>query len=64
MFIALAILTIWHSLLISSGETSIEGHINQFETNRLNAINLKYVNVYDYGLKMNWILFLGLHSGR
>ncbi|VVC36246.1 Hypothetical protein CINCED_3A005520 [Cinara cedri] len=64
VFIALAFLTIWHGLLISCGETSIEGHINKFETEKLSAINFKYVNVYDYGIKINWILFLGLHSGR
>uniref|UniRef100_A0A2S2NFQ8 Putative palmitoyltransferase ZDHHC16 n=1 Tax=Schizaphis graminum TaxID=13262 RepID=A0A2S2NFQ8_SCHGA len=64
VFIALAILTTWHGLLISYGETSIEGHINKFETERLSAINFEYVNVYDYGMKMNWIIFLGLHSGR
>jgi len=64
VFIALAILTIWHGLLISYGETSIEKHINKFETCRLSAINFEYVNIYDYGIKMNWILFLGLHSGR
>jgi len=64
VFIALVILTIWHGLLISCGETSIEEHINKFETKRLSAINFEYVNVYNYGMKMNWILFLGLHSGR
>lgn len=64
VFIALAILTTWHGLLISYGETSIEGHINKFETERLSAINFEYVNIYDYGMKMNWIIFLGLHSGR
>ncbi|XP_050421560.1 palmitoyltransferase ZDHHC16 isoform X2 [Adelges cooleyi] len=64
VFIALVILTIWHGLLISGGETSIEAHINKYETERMAVLNFEYINVYNYGAKMNWILFLGLHSGR
>ncbi|XP_050546300.1 palmitoyltransferase ZDHHC16 isoform X2 [Daktulosphaira vitifoliae] len=64
VFIALAILCLWHGLLISNGETSIESHINKYETERMAMINFKYVNIYNYGVKMNWKLFLGLHNGR
>lgn len=64
VFIALVILTTWHGLLISGGETSIEAHINKYETERMAVLNFEYINVYNYGAKMNWILFLGLHSGR
>lgn len=33
--VALGALTIWHAVLISRGETSIERHINSKETQRL-----------------------------
>ena len=37
MALALGALTIWHAVLISRGETSIERHINKKERRRLQA---------------------------
>lgn len=64
MFIALGALAIWHSRLISRGETSIEGNINKTETKRYALQNKIYINPYNFGKKKNWILFLGLVDGR
>lgn len=35
MAVALGGLTLWHAILISRGETSVERHINRKETKRL-----------------------------
>lgn len=61
---ALGALAIWHGRLIRSGETSIEAHINKSETKRLAAIGKTYRNPYDFGVRKNWKLFLGLVKGR
>lgn len=37
MALALGALTVWHAVLISRGETSIERHINKKERRRLQA---------------------------
>lgn len=64
MLLALGSLAIWHSQLIGKGETSIESNINRAETKRLAELNRVYINPYDFGLKKNWVLFLGLVKGR
>ncbi|XP_065318245.1 palmitoyltransferase ZDHHC16B-like [Gordionus sp. m RMFG-2023] len=64
--ISLLILLIWHSILISRGETSIEFHLNcdrRFQLKKFNQSfpgqNCRYVNPYDYGFINNWKIFLG-----
>lgn len=61
---ALGALTVWHGLLITKGETSIEANINKTETLRMQQLGKIYNNPFDFGPKQNWILFLGLTEGR
>jgi palmitoyltransferase len=63
-FILLGGLTLWHARLISSGETSIEAHINKSETKRLSLSGQTYKNPFDFGPYHNWCLFLGIIEGR
>ncbi|CAD6994351.1 unnamed protein product [Ceratitis capitata] len=62
--LALGALTVWHAMIITRGETSIEALINQEETERLGKENKTYVNPYNFGARKNWKLFLGLVRGR
>jgi len=62
--VALGGLTFWHMYLISRGETSIEKLINCKEKNRLKRLNLKFVNVYNYGPVLNWQLLLGFKNKK
>lgn len=62
--LALGSLTVWHSKLISRGETSIEGNINKTEAAKYAKQNKIYINPYNFGWKNNWALFLGLNEGR
>lgn len=64
MVVGLGALLAWHTRLISRGETSIEQHINE-ETSRKYAKEGKsYTNPYNFGLKENWRLFLGLSHSK
>ncbi|XP_014235923.1 palmitoyltransferase ZDHHC16A [Trichogramma pretiosum] len=53
-------LTWWHARLISRGETSIEGRINETLKKSFQAEGKIYKNPYDFGKRENWMLFLGL----
>ncbi|KAH8861656.1 putative protein S-acyltransferase 15 [Schistosoma japonicum] len=53
-------LCIWHTYLISNGETSIERHINAKFTQILQQRGLIYRNPHNFGLFINWIKFLCL----
>lgn len=64
MVIALGLLTMWHAKLIYRGETSIEAHINAKETKRLAIQGRAFQNIYNFGPKRNFQLFLGLVNGR
>ncbi|KAJ8923492.1 hypothetical protein NQ315_010070 [Exocentrus adspersus] len=64
VFVALGVLSLWHSQLIGKGETSIEANINKAETSRLAELGRIYVNPYNFGTKKNWRIFLGLVQGR
>ncbi|KAL5284990.1 ZDHHC16 family protein [Megaselia abdita] len=64
VILALGSLTIWHSRLITRGETSIESYVNQSEAKKFLQFNMEYVNPYNFGRRKNWILFLGLVRGR
>ena len=57
-------LSIWHGMLISRGETSIEAHINRSERKRFKQLGKQYKNPYDFGVWHNWCLFLGMIDGR
>ncbi|KAM9052958.1 palmitoyltransferase ZDHHC16 isoform 3-T3 [Megaptera novaeangliae] len=62
--LALGALTVWHAVLISRGETSIERHINKKERRRLQAKGRVFRNHYNYGCLDNWKVFLGVDTGR
>ncbi|XP_004838653.1 probable palmitoyltransferase ZDHHC16 isoform X8 [Heterocephalus glaber] len=62
--LALGALTVWHAVLISRGETSIERHINKKERRRLQAKGRVFRNPYNYGCMDNWKVFLGVDTGR
>ncbi|XP_076025727.1 palmitoyltransferase ZDHHC16B [Genypterus blacodes] len=58
--VALGGLTLWHALLISKGETSVERHINRKETWRLKEKGKVFRNPYHHGGIHNWKLLLGV----
>ncbi|XP_039477339.1 palmitoyltransferase ZDHHC16A isoform X1 [Oreochromis aureus] len=60
--VALGALTIWHAVLISRGETSIERHINSKETKRMAKWGKVYRNPFNYGRLNNWKIFLGVEK--
>ncbi|XP_059477659.1 palmitoyltransferase ZDHHC16 isoform X2 [Neocloeon triangulifer] len=64
VFFALGTLAYWHLRIIGRGETSIEYYINKAETKRYSDNGIIYKNPYDFGLKANWKIFLGLIDGR
>ncbi|XP_020852763.1 palmitoyltransferase ZDHHC16 isoform X2 [Phascolarctos cinereus] len=62
--LALGALTVWHAVLISRGETSIERHINRKERHRLTLKGKVFRNPYNYGCLNNWKVFLGVNTRR
>ncbi|KAG7270064.1 hypothetical protein CRUP_012065 [Coryphaenoides rupestris] len=60
--VALGGLTIWHAVLISRGETSIERHTNFKETTRLAKRGKVYKNPFNYGRINNWKVFFGVQK--
>ncbi|XP_056147831.1 palmitoyltransferase ZDHHC16A [Lampris incognitus] len=60
--VALGCLTVWHAVLISRGETSIERHINIKETKRMAKRGKVYKNPFHYGRLNNWKIFLGVEK--
>lgn len=60
--VALGALTVWHAVLISRGETSIERHINSKETQRLAKRGRVYKNPFNYGRLNNWKIFFGVEK--
>ncbi|CAB1343369.1 unnamed protein product [Coregonus sp. 'balchen'] len=58
--VSLGGLTIWHAVLISRGETSIERHLNNKETKRMRKHGKVYKNPFNYGRLNNWKVFLGV----
>ncbi|XP_041803345.1 palmitoyltransferase ZDHHC16A isoform X2 [Chelmon rostratus] len=60
--VALGALTLWHAVLISRGETSIERHINSKETKRMAKRGKVYRNPYNYGRLNNWKVFFGVEK--
>ncbi|XP_005994914.1 palmitoyltransferase ZDHHC16 isoform X1 [Latimeria chalumnae] len=62
--LALGALALWHGLLITRGETSIERHINKKEKQRLQKKGRIYRNPYNYGRLDNWRVFFGVETRR
>ncbi|XP_040291893.1 palmitoyltransferase ZDHHC16 isoform X1 [Bufo bufo] len=60
--VALGALTLWHAMLITRGETSIERHINKKERKRLQGKGKIFQNPYSYGRFSNWRLFFGVET--
>ncbi|XP_066535306.1 palmitoyltransferase ZDHHC16A isoform X2 [Hoplias malabaricus] len=60
--IALGGLTVWHAILISRGETSIERHINIKEARRMKKRGKVYRNPFNYGKLNNWKVFFGVEK--
>ncbi|XP_007240453.1 palmitoyltransferase ZDHHC16A isoform X2 [Astyanax mexicanus] len=60
--VALGGLTVWHAILISRGETSIERHINSKEAKYMTKRGKIYKNPYNYGKLNNWKVFFGVEK--
>uniref|UniRef100_A0A8B9LGS9 Palmitoyltransferase n=1 Tax=Astyanax mexicanus TaxID=7994 RepID=A0A8B9LGS9_ASTMX len=61
--VALGGLTVWHAILISRGETSIERHINSKEAKYMTKRGkVDRSNPYNYGKLNNWKVFFGVEK--
>uniref|UniRef100_A0A3Q1CMK2 Palmitoyltransferase n=1 Tax=Amphiprion ocellaris TaxID=80972 RepID=A0A3Q1CMK2_AMPOC len=60
--VALGGLTLWHSMLISRGETSVERHINRKEVKRLREKGKVFRNPYNHGKMNNLKLLFGVEK--
>ncbi|XP_062331260.1 palmitoyltransferase ZDHHC16B isoform X1 [Osmerus eperlanus] len=60
--VALGGLTLWHAILITHGETSIERHINRKEAKRLKESGKVFKNPYHYGRLNNWKVLFGVEK--
>lgn len=60
--VALGGLTLWHAILISKGETSIERHINRKEARRLKENGKVFTNPYHFGVLNNWRVLFGVEK--
>ncbi|KAL3967425.1 cilia- and flagella-associated protein [Sarotherodon galilaeus] len=60
--VALGGLTLWHAMLISRGETSIERHINRKEARRLREKGKVFRNPYHHGKMNNLKLLFGVQK--
>lgn len=60
--VALGGLTLWHAMLISRGETSVERHINRKETKRLKEKGKVFRNPFNHGKTNNWKLLFGVEK--
>ncbi|KAM3859392.1 palmitoyltransferase ZDHHC16B [Diretmus argenteus] len=60
--VALGGLTLWHAVLISRGETSVERHINRKETKRMKENGKVFRNPYHHGRLNNWKILLGVEK--
>ncbi|KAJ8264497.1 hypothetical protein GJAV_G00149830 [Gymnothorax javanicus] len=60
--VALGGLTLWHAILITRGETSIERHINKKETQRLKKAGKVFRNPHNFGKFNNWKVLFGVEK--
>lgn len=64
VLLGLGSLTVWHYILISKGETSVEYYINKTERKRLRTIGKDFTNPYDYGRRANFKLLFWSNRKR
>ncbi|XP_056102054.1 palmitoyltransferase ZDHHC16B isoform X1 [Rhinichthys klamathensis goyatoka] len=60
--VALGSLTLWHAVLITRAETSVERHINHRERTRLKLRGKIFRNPYHHGILNNWRRFFGVEK--
>ncbi|XP_029933072.1 palmitoyltransferase ZDHHC16B isoform X2 [Myripristis murdjan] len=60
--VALGGLTLWHAVLISRGETSVERHINRKEARRLQESGKVFRNPFHQGRMNNWKILFGVEK--
>ncbi|TSL75281.1 putative palmitoyltransferase ZDHHC16 [Bagarius yarrelli] len=60
--VALGGLSLWHAVLITRGETSVERHINRKERKRLETIGQVFRNPYHHGGIKNWKILFGVEK--
>ncbi|KAM9561555.1 palmitoyltransferase ZDHHC16B-like isoform 1-T1 [Salvelinus alpinus] len=60
--VALGGLTLWHAILITRGETSVERHINKKEIRRLKEKGKVFRNPYHYGKINHWKVLFGVEE--
>jgi len=64
VFIALGILTIWQSWLVSTGETSVERMKLSYDRTRAKKAGKEFHSPFNFGLKRNWQNTLGFNNKR
>merc|ERR1712242_162708 len=64
VWIALGILTIWQSWLVSTGETSVERMKLSYERSRAKKAGKQFHSPFNFGLKQNWQNTLGFNGWR
>ncbi|XP_031424773.1 palmitoyltransferase ZDHHC16B isoform X2 [Clupea harengus] len=60
--LALSALTLWHSILILRGETSVERHINRKEAQRIKQQGKVFRNPYHFGRVSNFKVLFGVEK--
>ncbi|XP_062389292.1 palmitoyltransferase ZDHHC16B [Sardina pilchardus] len=60
--LALGGLTLWHSVMILRGETSVERHINRKEAKRLQQLGKVFRNPYHFGRVSNFKILFGVEK--
>lgn len=61
--LAVPVLAGWHLYMVAHGETSIEGHDNDYLRLRAKKDGLVYLNPYDYGARRNLQMFFNVGPG-
>lgn len=64
VWIALGILTIWQSWLVSTGETSVERMKLSYERSRAKKAGKVFHSPFNFGIKQNWQNTLGFSGWR
>jgi palmitoyltransferase len=60
--LAVSILFAVQAYLISTGQTSVEWHVNRVQRRKAKQEGRPFVNPHDFGFQRNWEHFLGKHS--
>jgi len=64
VIVGLGLLLFWHLWLVSTGQTSIEQHVNRAMRRKMASEGRIYRNPHDKGFLRNWQLFLSDPRGR